>query len=71
MLHLKRKLPPGDFFRIINDKPLACSLLQVYCKHQDRPLLRDFFYQDDRRVDSANVAVVEAYKTEVRIQVTY
>ncbi|CAG8793312.1 16862_t:CDS:2, partial [Cetraspora pellucida] len=46
MLHLKRKLPLPEFFRIINNKPMACSLLEVYCKQQDLKLLNDFYYQD-------------------------
>ncbi|CAG8549141.1 13771_t:CDS:2, partial [Cetraspora pellucida] len=28
MLHFKRKLPLPEFFRIINNKPMACSLLE-------------------------------------------
>ncbi|KND02893.1 tethering complex subunit VPS16 [Spizellomyces punctatus DAOM BR117] len=63
MLHLKRKLPPADFFRIINGKPLASSLLECYSREQDRQLLRDFYYQDDRRVESANAVVVEGYES--------
>ncbi|RIB09211.1 Vps16, C-terminal region-domain-containing protein, partial [Gigaspora rosea] len=61
MLHLKRKLPLGEFFRIINNKPMACNLLEVYCKQQDLKLLTDFYYQDDRRVESANIAILESY----------
>ncbi|KAL1915507.1 uncharacterized protein VTP21DRAFT_6631 [Calcarisporiella thermophila] len=62
LLHLKRKLPLGEFFRIINNKPLACNLLEVYCRQQDRELLRDFYYQDDRRLDSAYMVLAEGYE---------
>ncbi|KAJ3299233.1 hypothetical protein HK104_009629 [Borealophlyctis nickersoniae] len=68
MLHMKRQLPTAEFFRIINGKPLACSLLESYCKQQDSQLLRDFYYQDDRRVESANVAIIEGYGLNVGIQ---
>ncbi|KAF9172947.1 hypothetical protein BGX21_004216 [Mortierella sp. AD011] len=62
ILHLKRKLPLGEFFRIINNKPLACNLLESYCKQQDPELLKDFYYQDDRRVDSANLTFLESFQ---------
>ncbi|KAG2182766.1 hypothetical protein INT44_005746 [Umbelopsis vinacea] len=61
IFHLKRKLPLGEFFRLINNKPLACNLLQVYCKEQDRELLKDFYYQDDRRIESANLSLEESF----------
>ncbi|CAG8569116.1 1317_t:CDS:10 [Ambispora gerdemannii] len=63
MLHLKRKLlQSGEFFRIINNKPMACNLLEVFCKQQDLKLLKDFYYQDDRHVDRANIIVLESYE---------
>ncbi|CAM0139156.1 Vacuolar protein sorting-associated protein 16 [Umbelopsis sp. WA50703] len=61
IFHLKRKLPLGEFFRLINNKPLACNLLQVYCKEQDRELLKDFYYQDDRQIESANLSLEESF----------
>ncbi|ORX59517.1 hypothetical protein DM01DRAFT_1361698 [Hesseltinella vesiculosa] len=64
IFHLKRKLPLGEFFRMINNKPLACSLLEVYCKEQDQELLKDFYYQDDRRLDSANMIAAEGFHLE-------
>ncbi|RHZ79068.1 hypothetical protein Glove_152g21 [Diversispora epigaea] len=62
MLHLKRKLPLGEFFRIINNKLMACNLLEVYCKEQDLKLLTDFYYQDDKRVEMANITILESYE---------
>jgi hypothetical protein len=55
----------GEFFRLINNKPLACNLLQVYCKEQDRELLKDFYYQDDRRIESANLSLEESFGEQV------
>lgn len=66
IFHLKRKLPLGEFFRMINNKPMACNLLEVYCKEQDTELLKDFYYQDDRRIDSANVVLSEGFSELVR-----
>ncbi|CAG8563812.1 1119_t:CDS:2, partial [Acaulospora colombiana] len=64
------KLPLGEFFRIISNKPMACRLLEVYCKQQDLKLLTDFYYQDDRRVEMADMTISESYEQkslEVRI----
>lgn len=66
IFHLKRKLPLGEFFRVVNNKPMACNLLEVYCKEQDTELLKDFYYQDDRRIDSANIVLSEGFSEMVR-----
>ncbi|KAJ3045631.1 hypothetical protein HK097_001142, partial [Rhizophlyctis rosea] len=60
ILHMKRQLSPPEFYRIIAGKPLAVSLFESYCRQGDIRLLRDFYYQDDRRIESANAGVVEA-----------
>ncbi|SPC62637.1 related to vacuolar protein sorting 16 [Ustilago sp. UG-2017b] len=39
---------------------LASNLLEAYAKEVDRDLLKDFYYQDDRRTDSAILALEEA-----------
>ena len=54
LLNLRKKLPLSEFFELINHRPLACALLEKYCKEQDPPLLQNYYYQDDRRIDSAN-----------------
>ncbi|KAJ3016347.1 hypothetical protein HKX48_004066 [Thoreauomyces humboldtii] len=64
IMHLKRKLSPAEFFRMVGPKPLARSLLESYCKQQEPQLLRDFYYQDDRNLDSANGVVLEGYRSE-------
>ncbi|KAF9430792.1 hypothetical protein BGZ94_003842 [Podila epigama] len=61
ILYLKRKHERGEFFRFLNNKPLACSLLESYGKQQDPELLKDFYYQDDRRVESANLSLIESF----------
>jgi len=66
ILHLEKKLPPSEFFRIIN-KPMACNLLEVYFKQQDLKILNDFYYQDDRRVEIANIRILESYEKTVSI----
>ncbi|KAF8331517.1 vacuolar assembling/sorting protein VPS16 [Cantharellus anzutake] len=64
LLHLKRRLNLGDFFRLIEEGgpklKLAADLLQVYARQQNRELLRDFWFQDDRRTESATLALEEA-----------
>nr|CAG8648885.1 189_t:CDS:10 [Entrophospora candida] len=63
IFHLKRKLKGGEFFRIINNKPMACNLFEVYCKQQqDYKTLDDFYLQDDRRVEHASIFIIESYE---------
>ncbi|KAJ3214860.1 hypothetical protein HDU67_001125 [Dinochytrium kinnereticum] len=60
--HLKRKHPIAEFFRLLHGKPLAISLLEKFAKEQDMQLLKDFYYQDDRRVERANVVLLESFE---------
>jgi hypothetical protein len=54
----------GSFFRLIEDGGAqlapASKLLEVYAREQNREMLRDFFYSDDRRVESAVLSLDEA-----------
>ncbi|WWC85237.1 uncharacterized protein L201_000099 [Kwoniella dendrophila CBS 6074] len=69
LLHLRSTLSPGDFFHILDDsispnlKP-AVNLLQVYARQADRDLLRDFYYQDDRRTESGCLEMEESGQQE-------
>ncbi|KAI5475070.1 hypothetical protein MNV49_001946 [Pseudohyphozyma bogoriensis] len=60
LLELKRAHALGDFFRFIDDKPDAAALLQVYGRENDVELLRDFYYQDDRRKEMACLSLDES-----------
>jgi len=60
LLHLKKKLPLASFFRVINSRPVATSLIESSAQADDNELLKDLYYQDDRRIDGANVFVREA-----------
>ncbi|KAH7906991.1 vacuolar assembling sorting protein VPS16 [Hygrophoropsis aurantiaca] len=64
LLHLHKRLPLGSFFRLIEDGgerlASASRLLQVYAREQNREMLRDFYYSDDRRVESAVLSLEEA-----------
>jgi len=64
LLHLQRRLPLGSFFRLLEDggKALApaSKLLEVYAREQNREMLRDFYYSDDRRVESAVLSLEES-----------
>ncbi|KAF9114225.1 hypothetical protein BGX27_011427 [Mortierella sp. AM989] len=68
LLYLKRKLQLAEFFRIINNKPLACNLLESYCKQQDPELLKDFYFQDDRHVDRANLTLMESFQAKDNVE---
>ncbi|KIM47049.1 hypothetical protein M413DRAFT_440594 [Hebeloma cylindrosporum] len=64
LLHLHKRLPLGSFFRLLEEggKALipAGKLLEVYAREQNREMLRDFYYSDDRRVESAVLSLDEA-----------
>jgi hypothetical protein len=70
LLHLHKRLPLGNFFRLIEEGgpslAPASKLLQVYARAQNREMLRDFYYSDDRRVDSAILSLSEAASMAVR-----
>jgi len=63
-LQLYNRLPLGAFFRSIEDGGSslapASRLLQVYAREQNPEMLRDFYYSDDRRVESAVLSLEEA-----------
>jgi hypothetical protein len=64
LLQLYHRLPLGTFFRLIEDGGSslapASRLLQVYAREQNPEMLRDFYYSDDRRVESAVLSLDEA-----------
>ncbi|KAL6303033.1 vacuolar protein sorting-associated protein 16 [Sparassis latifolia] len=64
LLHLQKRLPLGTFFRVIEEGgprlAPASKLLQVYARDQNREMLRDFYFSDDRRVESAVLSLEEA-----------
>lgn len=66
ILHLQKSHSLGNFFRFIDNKPDAAALLQVYAKENDVELLRDFYYQDDRRQATACLALEESEIIAVR-----
>lgn len=61
--HLKRKSAPSQFFRTINSRPAATALVEASALLRgDNAMLKDLYYQDDRRVDGANVFVRESLR---------
>lgn len=62
LLHMKRTLTTAELFRIASGNALASSLLQKYLRHSDPGLLRDFFYQDDQNISSANLLILNIPK---------
>lgn len=61
LLQLKKKLPLAAFFRTINTRPTATALVESSAMMEsDNTLLKDLYYQDDRRVDGANVFIRES-----------
>lgn len=60
LLHMKKKLPLAGFFRTINTRPIASALVEASAIDQDRELLKDLFYQDDKRLEGSNLLLSEA-----------
>ena len=61
VLELKKKLPLAAFFRAVSSRPLALGLVEsAALRDGDNMLLKDLYYQDDRRMDGANVFIGEA-----------
>lgn len=60
LLTLKRKVPLASFFRTINSRPIATAIVESSAIDQDRELLKDLYYQDDRRADGSNLLLSEA-----------
>lgn len=67
-MQLRRSHALGDFFRLIDRKPDAAALLQVYARENDVEMLRDFYYQDDRRRQTACLALEESLSQVVSRQ---
>ncbi|GFP58908.1 probable vacuolar protein sorting-associated protein 16 homolog [Trichoderma asperellum] len=60
---LKKKLPLASFFRVINVRPTATALVETAAQLEgDNTLLKDMYYQDDRRIDGANVFIRESLR---------
>lgn len=64
LFQLRKKLPQNSFYRVINSRPTATALIESSANSDDgdNRFLRDLYYQDDRRVDGANLLVREALK---------
>jgi vacuolar protein sorting-associated protein 16 len=60
LLNLKKKIPLSSFFRTINSRPVATAIVESTAIDQDQELLKDLYYQDDRRLDGANLLFLEA-----------
>ncbi|KAG5349976.1 hypothetical protein C0989_000951 [Termitomyces sp. Mn162] len=64
LLHLYKRLTIGNFFQLIESGGprliSASRLLEVYAREQNREMLRDFYYSDDRWVESAILSLEEA-----------
>ena len=60
LLHLRNKVPLAAFFRVINKRPVATALVEYSARAQDTELLKDLYYQDDRRLDGAILLLGES-----------
>lgn len=60
---LRRKLPLAAFFRAVSNRPVATALVEsLAIREGDNTLLKDMYYQDDRRISGASVFIREALR---------
>jgi hypothetical protein len=63
---MKRKLSVPELFKIIHNKPIALNLFAFYAKSQDQEILHKIYYQDDRKIASANLKLISSFsKTDL------
>lgn len=60
LLNLRSKLPLAQFFRTINTRPIASALVEATAREEDGEMLKDLYYQDDRRLDGALLLFADA-----------
>lgn len=60
LLQLKKKYPLAAFFRTVSERPIAAALVESSARAQDKELLKDLYYQDDRPVEGSNLLLEEA-----------
>ena len=60
LISLRKKIPQASFFRVINTRPVATALVESSAWEEDPEMLKDLYYQDDRRVDGANLLISES-----------
>jgi vacuolar protein sorting-associated protein 16 len=61
LLQLKKQLPLAAFFRVINARPVATALVESSAMREgDNSMLKDLYYQDDRRIDGSSVFIRES-----------
>lgn len=58
--NLRKTLPSSSFFRTINSRPAATAIFEATAFDEDQELLRDFYYQNDQRLDGSNLLLSEA-----------
>ena len=64
ILHLKERLQLGEFLMAIRTVPVAYALYLQYCREENRQMLLDLYYQEDKHLDEGNCRVVDSYDEE-------
>ena len=62
LLNLKKKLSLSSFFRTITARPVASAVVEASAIDADEGMLKDLYYQDDRRLDGAALLLSEALR---------
>ena len=64
ILHLKERLQLGEFLMDIRTVPVAYALYLQYCREENRQMLHDLYYQEDKHLEEGNCRVVSSYDEE-------
>ncbi|CCG84590.1 protein of unknown function [Taphrina deformans PYCC 5710] len=68
VFHIKSKHSLATFLRFINDKPAATAVALDHARKHDKQFLKDYYYQDDSKVDGSDVVLMESLVEHDRAQ---
>ncbi|XP_018427175.1 PREDICTED: vacuolar protein sorting-associated protein 16 homolog, partial [Nanorana parkeri] len=66
--YMKHEFNRGDFFMTLQNHPVALSLYQQFCKHQEPETLKDLYNQDDNHQELGNFHVRASYCMEQSVE---
>ncbi|KAI9168613.1 Vacuolar protein sorting-associated protein 16 [Blastocladiella emersonii ATCC 22665] len=64
LIYLRKSLKLTDFLRAVHDCPGALPYLEQYARENDRTLLRDFYFLEDRHVEMGNLILEDVETAE-------
>ena len=53
------------FFKMVSEEPDANHMLELYARQFNEDMLKDLYYQDDRKADSAMLHFQQSFQQKV------